>query len=195
MSELGSHQIDVANWLWDSAPDTVCGAGGIFKYKDGREVEDHVFATFRYPNDRVFTFSSITTNAFDHYYDQIMGTKGTIYLTGESEAMFFKEGTAKTTQLNIDPTKSGEAAGSASGSRSRDMMGQIMTGGGGDSIDAFLAYGHELKLFAHAVRNGDPSLVGCDGVAGMRAAVAVLKSNEAIAKNTVESCKLEGVVA
>jgi predicted dehydrogenase len=188
MSELGSHQIDVCNWFWGAEPIRVSGEGGIFKYKDGREVDDHVFAIFRYPNDKVMTFSSITTNDFDHYYDQIMGTKGTVYLTGESQAMLYKQGEDKATSVEVEAGKAGGPVMSASQSRGADMAGGGAAGEAMDGYNQFAAYQVELNMFAAAIRKGDPTLVGCDGRSGYKAAIAVLKSVDAIKNHTVEDC-------
>jgi predicted dehydrogenase len=175
MSELGSHQIDVCNWMWGAEPLHVSGTGGIFKHNDGRDVDDHVFAIFRYPNNKVMTFSSITTNAFDNYYDQIMGTAGTVYLTGEAQAMLFKEGETKSTEISVKSGKTGGAVMAASASRGADMAGGAASGEGlGNGINPFMAYQIEINQFATAIRKGDPSLVGCDGKAGYKAAIAEL---------------------
>ena len=55
----------------------------------GREVYDHVYSTFEYPGGRTAMFSSIESNAFDHYYEMFMGTKGTLILRGETEHYLF----------------------------------------------------------------------------------------------------------
>lgn len=194
MSELGSHQIDVCNWLWGAEPDFVSCAGGIWKFKDGREVADHIFAIFQYPGDKVMTFSSITTNRFDHYYDQVMGTKGTVYLTGESEAFMYSEDGGKLGEIKMESGGAGAATGAASGSRARDMAGGATADGDGASLsNPFEPYNIELQMFAQAIRKGDPSLVGCDGTAGYKASIAVLRSVEAQEENVVKSCRLSEV--
>ena len=86
LAELASHQINIVNWFFAAEPHTVHGAGGVFRFKDGREVDDHVYATFEYPGGRTAVFSSIESNAFDHYYEAFFGTKGTLILQGEAEA-------------------------------------------------------------------------------------------------------------
>ena len=192
MSELGSHQIDVCNWMWGSEPDFVSCAGGIWAYKDGREVADHVFAIFQYPNEKAMTFTSITTNKFDHYYDQIMGTKGTAYLTGEANAFYYSESGGKLSEVKMEEGGSGKPSGSASGSRAKDMAGGAAAEGDGASLsNPFDPYRYELEKFAQAVRKGDPSLVGCDGEAGYKAAIAVLRSVQAKDENQVMSCKID----
>ncbi len=48
MAELGSHQLDVANWILGAAPTSVIASGGIDYWKDGREVHDNVFCIYDY---------------------------------------------------------------------------------------------------------------------------------------------------
>jgi predicted dehydrogenase len=43
LAELASHQVNVVNWFFDAVPHTVHGSGGIHRWKDGREVDDHVY--------------------------------------------------------------------------------------------------------------------------------------------------------
>ncbi len=47
LAELGSHQVNVANWFFDSTPEAVLGTGGIHRFKDGREVFDHAVRDVR----------------------------------------------------------------------------------------------------------------------------------------------------
>ena len=47
-SEYASHQIDVANWLLGTHPDSVCGFGGVDWYKDGRDTQDNIHLIFNY---------------------------------------------------------------------------------------------------------------------------------------------------
>ena len=192
MSELGSHQIDAANWLWKSTPEAVCGAGGVFHYKDGRDVYDHVFVTFRYPNNRTMMFSSITTNNFDNYYDQIMGTLGTIYLTGESEGMLYKEGETRTTEVIIGKDKKSDKPVLMTGPSNLKPTGGLPPM---DGSERFIAYGYEITRFAEAVRTGNPELVACNGHDGRKAAIAVFASNEAIRTNMVQPCNPPEVIA
>jgi predicted dehydrogenase len=193
MSELGSHQIDAANWLWKGAPEAVCGAGGLFHYKnDGRDIFDHVFATFRYPNNRTMMFSSITTNDYDNYYDQIMGTKGTIFLTGESEGMLYMEGESKTTEVVIGTAKKSDKPILMTGETNlKAVAGPPPV----DGKERFKAYGIEITMFAEAVRTANPSLVACSGEDGKKAAVAVFASNEAIRTNTTQPCVTPEIIA
>src|SRR5207244_9623919 len=85
-----SHQIEVTNWFLGGPPVAVQSTGGVYRFKD-REVYDHVYATFEYPQGRTAVFSSIESNAFDNYYEMYFGTKATLLLRGETEAYLFDE--------------------------------------------------------------------------------------------------------
>ncbi len=47
-TEFASHQIDVANWVLGTHPDSVCGYGGVDWYDDGRDTEDNIHLIFNY---------------------------------------------------------------------------------------------------------------------------------------------------
>ena len=72
MAELCSHQIHAINWFTGAVPQAVVGAGGIYRYKDGREVNDQIYTIFEYPKNLTVTYSAIQSNAFDHYYEEFM---------------------------------------------------------------------------------------------------------------------------
>lgn len=47
-TEFASHQIDVANWMLGTHPDSVCGFGGCDWYLDGRDTHDNIHLIFNY---------------------------------------------------------------------------------------------------------------------------------------------------
>ena len=177
MAELGSHQIQVLNWFTDGQPTAVFGTGGIERHRDGREVFDHVYLIYEYPDGLTVTYSSIQSNAFEHYYEEFMGTEGTIILTAEREAMLFFEGEAKeATQLKVPAASSGPVM-QASESRLRDATGSQIAGSS-SGFNALMAYRNEVEGFCATIRNGRPNL--CDGPTAMAACVPILKGNESI---------------
>lgn len=182
MSELCSHQIHAINWFMGRTPHSVVATGGIQRYKDGREVNDHIYAIFEYPNDLTVTYSSIQSNAFDHYYEEFMGTKGTVILSGETEALLFLEGQkGKMTEITTKPDVGG-AVMEASESRARDASGSSVAGSSTSGVTVFTAYKMELEGFCRTIRNGDANL--CDASVGLQAAAAILKADEAVASGT-----------
>ena len=48
MAELGSHQMDVANWFLGTHPKRVFASGGIEYFRDGREVYDNISCLYEY---------------------------------------------------------------------------------------------------------------------------------------------------
>ena len=179
MGELGSHQIQVVNWFSGRLPHSVYGSGGTYHYNDDREVEDHVYLIYEYPEGLTFTYSSIQTNSYDHYYEQFMGTKGTILLSGEREAMLFSEGgEAAATELAAAPMGEGPVM-EASESRANDAAGSSV-GGKSSMALALRGYQNELAGFARIIRHGADNL--SDGPMAMNVVIPMIKGNESIAK-------------
>ncbi len=88
-SELASHQIDVANWVFNDRPEFVTGVGSLDWKRDGRDVYDNIALIFRYPEGRQLTYSSISTSKHLPMFagaraecgETVMGTEGTIEIT------------------------------------------------------------------------------------------------------------------
>jgi predicted dehydrogenase len=62
LTELMSHQIQVANWAKQQIPVSVMGTGSIRYWKDGREVYDNLAAIFSYADGTQFTYDTQTIN-------------------------------------------------------------------------------------------------------------------------------------
>ncbi len=161
-AELASHQVNVANWFFGATPEAVMSSGGVLRFKD-REVYDHVYATFEYPQGRTAIFSSIESNAFEHYYEMYLGTKGTLILRAETEAFLFEEGArgAPPTGLEVALKGSGPAL-EASESRVADAAAGSTAPGAGAAprIDRLAPYRLEISGFCSAVRTGRPLACG-----------------------------------
>jgi predicted dehydrogenase len=95
MAELGSHQVDVANWVLKAVPTAVVGMGTKGYWNDGRDILDDVEVLYEYPNGVKMVYSSITQNAKDDYYEQVMGDGGTLVLTHENQGLLFREARAE----------------------------------------------------------------------------------------------------
>lgn len=78
MTELATHQIQVANWFFGAVPTRVMGSGSICFWKDGREVYDHVVLIYDYAGGRKLVYTSLLNNARYGCEEQIMGHKGSI---------------------------------------------------------------------------------------------------------------------
>lgn len=206
MAELGSHQLDACSiFLGKKHPLTVTGIGGNFFYTDGREADDHVFVNFEFPltlddagrpagNERVVvSYSSITTNGFDKYGEELMGTRGTMIVEEEHDIYLFKEsdrnssqGTAPlTTAISIE--KAGnkpvlETSPSGGAPTAAAALGTMTT----DAPSR--GYREELEHFAYCIRHGDASgyhadtehQPRCRGEVALADAVIALTSNLAM---------------
>jgi len=94
LAELGSHQIDVANWVFDSDPISVMATGGIDYWKDGRETYDNVQTLFEYPGGRKLVWTSTLCNAHGKFEEHILGDQGTLVIT-LGKGMYYREPVAK----------------------------------------------------------------------------------------------------
>jgi predicted dehydrogenase len=88
-AELGSHQIDVADWMFGSVPEFIVGVGGLDFLRDGRNVYDNVQLIYQYPKGQKLVYTSILSNKHlplfggtrTEFGECIMGTQGTIEIT------------------------------------------------------------------------------------------------------------------
>jgi predicted dehydrogenase len=187
LAELCSHQINAVNWFLGSAPEAVMGAGGVYRFPEGnREVYDHVYATFEYPGGRTAMFSSIESNAFDDYYEMYMGTKGTLIMNREQDALLFEEGSAAQRAATVEVAP--RAAGAPAAQTSETMAGNTRQGaaaavaapGAASSQPNVRVRGSRIMIqrFCSAVRVGTPLSCGADKA--YDSARACIRGNEAI---------------
>jgi predicted dehydrogenase len=200
MAELGSHQLDAAS-IFISAdhntgrkvkPLTVTGIGGRHVFPADRDCDDHVYCIFEFPapgyyeddgktekdkdKKTVVTYSSINGNGFGGYGETVFGTKGTLILEQEQDAMLFK-GSATMTRIEVK-----QADGKAA-------MDTYETGGGAAVAQAATAgntsrgYREEIEHWAWCIKNPDPAhKPRCTPDVALADAVIALTSNLAIKK-------------
>ena len=85
MVDLGSHQLDIFNWMLESSPTAVMATGGIDYYDPAtHEWYDNVLANFvyetKYGTVRGF-YQTITTNSNQGYYETFMGDEGALVIS------------------------------------------------------------------------------------------------------------------
>jgi predicted dehydrogenase len=206
-TELCSHQLAITNWLFgdgvnDAVPKTAMASGGHYKVEadfpppqerdyasDDRDIMDHVYAIFDYGDSKTVTYSSIHSNSFDNYYEEIMGTRATIILKNENEKYLFWEPGWDETKAKqaAEQEKSGTKVEKVADSYSQGdsafaahVSGEATGGGGGGSDMGQLdPYKYQLQGFAHTIRSGAPNL--CTGTRAARAAQAAFSGELAIA--------------
>jgi predicted dehydrogenase len=135
-AELGSHQMDVADWMFGSTPEFVTGVGGLNFIKDGRDIYDNVQMIFQYPGGQKMIYSAITTNRHlplfggtrNEFGECIMGTEGTIEITVGTDteptiALWFTEPKAPTVTPASGAKKETTVAGASMASTGAGARG------------------------------------------------------------------------
>jgi predicted dehydrogenase len=121
ITELATHQLDVASWFLGAMPSRVSAFGGIDYWKDGRETDDNIVMIYEYDVPRAapgfadivprnplqrraqinrdytvrFTYSSICANAHASYGEQILGDRGSLHLTEQHGCTYYAEPAAR----------------------------------------------------------------------------------------------------
>ncbi|MCA9260268.1 MAG: Gfo/Idh/MocA family oxidoreductase, partial [Planctomycetales bacterium] len=201
MAELGSHQLDAASIFVSSQRDdgekvyplSVQGYSMRSLFPQDREVDDHVHCNFEFPargyykdfasgevNDPnrkiVVTYSSINGNGFGGYGEVVLGTKGTLILEMEKDALLFKGGDASS-KIEVKDGKGGPA------------LNTYETGGGAAAAVAQAAtpkevsrgYREEIEHWAWCIRNPSPeNQPRCKPKVAMADAVIALTTNIAM---------------
>jgi predicted dehydrogenase len=192
MAELGSHQIQVVNWFLNSAPTAVMGVGGVDYWKDGRDVWDNVQVIYEYPEGVKVTYQSLTTNQFDGFQEEFMGDKGTLITTvgdnGLDKGLLYREPKAETldwagyTEKEKGPNGKEGILLNASATKklaTGAKIGEETLTTSGDGKDG---YDMEFYNWVASIREGKP--VYCDAEVGYKTAVAIIKANEAIQRQS-----------
>jgi predicted dehydrogenase len=189
-AELCSHQLNAAHWfLGTSAPTAVHATGGVHRYTDGREAHDHIYSMFEYPKGLTVTFSSIESSAFEQRYEAFFGTKGTLVMFNESEALLFDEGdsgAATGVEVSGTPGRAGVEASetkpahnaTAANASARAAVDMDATRGSATEL--------EISAFCSAVRTGSPLKCGPDrAYNSARACIAACEAAKASTKLSV----------
>jgi predicted dehydrogenase len=107
LEELGSHQIDIANWVFKEQPQDILGTTSIAVYNDGRTVWDNVQAILGYSRGRRLFFSSITDNALTGNQIWVYGTDGSLQITSEDATFYRKKEKTITAASHSDVVQRG----------------------------------------------------------------------------------------
>jgi predicted dehydrogenase len=206
MAELGSHQLDACSiFLGKKRPLSVTAVGGTHFYgvggnpPDNREVEDHVYCIYEFPgphydarqansrkNDIVtVTYSSISTNGFEKYGECVMGSKGTLVVEEEQNAMLYGV-SGRATSMTASAGALVDAS-STSGSPTETRatsVGATALGAGPPSR----GYREEMEHLAYLIRMQNEGMASdretlkprCDGRAAMADAIIALSANQAM---------------
>lgn len=215
MVELGSHQMDAASiFLGHVHPVAVQGYGGKNyygikgvgpedKWTDRREIWDQIFVTFEFPGkvyekDKddvcVVTYSSISTNRFEPYGELVYGSRGTLIMKMEQEALLYKEETpwsAGGPDQRLYVVSSGKEGGPALDAY--ETGGARVAAAPGTTEKVSRGYTEEMEHLCHCIRAFDGNYypngkeipredggLRCNGVVAMADAIMALTANLAM---------------
>jgi predicted dehydrogenase len=133
-TELGSHHIDMANWIFGEQPVSVIGTNSICLYHDGRTVGDNVQEVFSYSKGRRLVFSSLTDNAKMGCTFWVYGTEGSCEITIE-DATFYFEKQKKSNAVSVDKGTTVVQRGVTTGA-SYSTSGEMPYRGAGERVVA-----------------------------------------------------------
>jgi predicted dehydrogenase len=91
-TDLLVHQTDITNFVCGKTVPTSCMAsGGIYRWKDGRDVPDTISAIYEYPGDFHINYSCYFGNEYFGYGEEFLGNEGTIEVKNRSILNFYPE--------------------------------------------------------------------------------------------------------
>ncbi len=171
--ELGSHHIDIANWVFKENPQDVIGTTSIAVYNDGRTVGDNVQAVLGYSRGRRMFFSSITDNSLMADQVWVYGTEGSLQITSEDATFYRKKTKTITAASHSDVVERGLKTGA-----SYDLDMTMPYRGPGDPVPVKMKEDATLtacKAFAECVRTRQQPFANVDVGFGSAIAVSIGK--------------------
>ena len=179
-TELGSHHIDIANWVFGEQPESVLGTNSICVYHDGRTVGDNVQMVFNYSQGRRLMFSSITDNAKNGNQLWIYGTEGSVQITIEDATFFYEKAQSNQPTADKAMSKTIVERGVVTGA-SYSTAGEMPYRGPGErvrtgeNVDPTLA---SIRSFVEAVRG--EHVIEADVHVGFGSGVACAVAHDAV---------------
>lgn len=215
MAELGSHQMDAASiFLGKVHPIAVQGYGGKNfygvpgvgpkdKWEDNREIDDHIYVTFEFPGKTYYkegshtevnnpddicivTYSSMNTNRWEPYGEAVFGSRATLVMKTEKEALLYKEaspnspGGVETRLWMVDAKGGGQVMDSYETTAAPKAVA-----GSANEMAISRGYTEEMEHFCHCLRTNDfsgPKEGGlkCNGTVAMADAIMAITANLAM---------------
>lgn len=186
MADLGSHQIDVFNWILKTPPKAVLAAGGVDYYKSS-EWYDNVMAIYEYDVEGRTVrgaYEVLNTTSHGGFYEVFMGDEGSMEISEDTRrGQLVREPAAKRREWE-DMSEKVESMGreaielkigeTLAPDGQKDAEGQRL-------LEESKKPVHQLHLenFFNAIRNKTP--LSCPPEVGYETCVSVLKANDAVA--------------
>jgi predicted dehydrogenase len=180
-TELGSHHIDMANWVFGEQPSSIIGTSSICHYHDGRTVGDNEQSVFSYSKGRRLVFSSLTDNAKTGCELWIYGTEGSVQITIEDATFYYEKNKRSDKPSSEDASNRTVVERGIVTGASYSTRGEMPYRGPGEKVqtssseDPTLA---ALRSFIGAVRGEHDIEANVD--VGFRSAIACAVAHDAV---------------
>jgi len=186
MADLGSHQVDVFNWILDARPQSVLAGGG-HDYYENSEWYDNVMAVYEYPVEGKIVrgfYQVLSTTSHGGFYETFMGDQGSMVISEDPRKGFIFREVAAPKREWEDEAKKVETMGKEA---IELKVGETLAPDGTKTPEAQRMLEesqkpvHQLHLenFFRAIREGTP--LSCPPEVAYETAVSVLLANEAVA--------------
>ncbi|MFN0109086.1 MAG: Gfo/Idh/MocA family protein [Blastocatellia bacterium] len=191
MAELGSHQMDVANWFLGTHPKRVIASGGIEYFRDGREAYDNISCLYEYElmatNGKPYivrvNYTSICNNAYEGAAELVMGTKGSLYLTSAKGLLFQEKGTDVVSWEGAKDQQAADANAAVVTAGKTLKLSNDPWAHRGAPFEIDIAEGNdtrdELVSFIDHVRRQDAKTI-CDVNIGLMDCATILMANQSV---------------
>lgn len=205
LSDLGAHQIDIFNWFFDTTPSTVIGSGGR-DYYSGHEWLDNamVIYEFKLPDGvaRAFYQVQTTTSAGGGYFEQFMGTEGTLRMSENPKyTQIYREAAAPPWDAWISrhliaaqkaPAKSDDDSSSANDKVDARETAELAAYYLPVILSKAIHQPH-LENFFNAVRG--KGTLNCPADEAFKSEMSVFKAIEAVESRSLVTCKPSDFIA
>lgn len=184
LGEVGIHQLDLVNWYLNGLPVAVTGFGAVTNWDDGRDVPDTVQCILEYPKNVRTIFSSTLASSFSDAYTLFQGSNSSLVMR-EKRGWMVKEADSPLLGWEVYARK--ETIHNETGICMVADATKLIEAGKEPGKDGPLeptqgALSRALENFARHIREGTKP--ACGPLEGYRAAVVVIKANEAILSGT-----------
>jgi predicted dehydrogenase len=203
LSDLGAHQIDIFNWFLGTPPTTILAGGGNDYYQN-HEWFDNAMVIYEYDRPegvtRAFYQVQTTTSAGGGYFEQFMGTEGTIRMSEDPKyTAIYREANAPDWEkwLNLHYLAEGKADAPSDDDDSATKVDARETA----ELAAYTLpvvlnkppHQPHLENFFGAIRG--KNALNCPADEAFRSEVAILKASEAVLAKTMIYLKPEDSIA
>ncbi len=204
LSDLGAHQIDIFNWFLGTPPTTVMANGGNDFYQN-HEWFDNAMVIYQYDRPdgvtRAFYQVQTTTSGGGGYFEQFMGTEGTVKMSEDPKyTAIYREANAPDWEkwLNLHYLAEGKADASSDDSSDADSKVDAR------ETAALAAYNlpiilnkppHQphLENFFNSIHG--KTKLNCPADEAFHSEIAIFKATEAVTAKTLITLKPEDSIA